>query len=176
MISVDTLTTRAVQALCGYASPAAARVQLRRWGIKPVARDLDGQKLWPADQVERARRRPKTPGARTDFLPTRNDVDPAGTVVRVWSVADATVLSTAVDALVDQYDELLALTPRDQRAALASAIGAAGEHMDSSQPSALVGDALSACWMRLQLNGEVIEAAFPEVWTAVRAAAALLGS
>lgn len=61
------MTTGEVQQLLGLGSLAAARVQLRRWGIDAVARALSGEKLWPAEHVrQRAANRPGR-GARTDL-------------------------------------------------------------------------------------------------------------
>lgn len=61
------MTTGEVQRLLGLGSAAAARVQLRRWGIEADARALSGEKLWPADQIrQRAANRPGR-GARTDL-------------------------------------------------------------------------------------------------------------
>lgn len=51
MVTTATMSTSEVMSLRGVASLAAARVWLRRAGIAPVGRNLDGEKLWPHDQV-----------------------------------------------------------------------------------------------------------------------------
>lgn len=63
----DVLTTSEVQSLLNLGSPAAARVQLRRWGIAAVGRNLDGQKTWPADKVKAKAETRAGQGARTDL-------------------------------------------------------------------------------------------------------------
>lgn len=67
MTEYETMTTGEVQRLLGLGSLAAARVQLRRWGLTAAGRTLSGEKTWPAAAVrERAGSRPGR-GARTDL-------------------------------------------------------------------------------------------------------------
>lgn len=66
-MSQSTMSTGEVQALLHLGSPAAARVQLRRWGIEAVARALSGEKLWPAEHVHRRAANRPGRGARTDL-------------------------------------------------------------------------------------------------------------
>jgi hypothetical protein len=67
-VAAETMTTTQVQQLLRVGSSRAARVQLARWGIEAVGRDVTtGEKLWPAEQVRaQAAARPGR-GARTDL-------------------------------------------------------------------------------------------------------------
>lgn len=51
----DALTTGEVQAVLGLGSLSSARMQIRRWEIEAVGRDLaTGQKRWPAGEIIKA--------------------------------------------------------------------------------------------------------------------------
>lgn len=61
-------TTHAAEFL-GLASPDAARVQLRRWGIQAVSRQpgAGGENLFDAGEVRKAKENRAGRGARTDL-------------------------------------------------------------------------------------------------------------
>jgi hypothetical protein len=52
MNSDESITTGQAQEALGLGSLASARVQLNRWGIRAVGRDLaTGQKRWPVRKI-----------------------------------------------------------------------------------------------------------------------------
>jgi len=62
------LTTVQVAELLGLGSPAAARVQLKRWGLEPCGTDsVTGEKLWRRREVDERRQGRPGRGARTDL-------------------------------------------------------------------------------------------------------------
>ena len=67
-MGAETMTTTQVQHLLGLGSSRATRVQLARWGIEALGRDVTtGEKLWPAGRLRaKAANRPGR-GARTDL-------------------------------------------------------------------------------------------------------------
>lgn len=67
--AANVMTTSEVAQYLGMSSPASARPELKRWGVKPVGRVIStGQKLWPADVIRaKAESRPGR-GARSNWL------------------------------------------------------------------------------------------------------------
>jgi hypothetical protein len=62
------MTTSEVREFLNLGSARATRVQLARWGIEAVGRDVgSGEKLWNAEQVRAARDNRPGRGARTDI-------------------------------------------------------------------------------------------------------------
>jgi hypothetical protein len=68
MSADEPMRTSEVRDFLGLDSVAAARVQLSRWGLTAVGRDVDtGEKFWNRNQVQTAHAQRPRRGARTDL-------------------------------------------------------------------------------------------------------------